>query len=72
MILTNRHSFFALLTFFIGSFNVFFYETFVVVTLKEMGLDEDKTNYLLAGMVVTYLPMCCILPRCCETFPRKI
>jgi hypothetical protein len=37
-----------------------------------MGLGADKTSYLIGGMVVTYLPMCMILPRFCETFPRKL
>ena len=72
MIITNRHSFFAFLAFFFGTFNVFFWETFIVITLNDMGLSADKTNYLLLGMVVTYLPMCMILPRFCETFPRKL
>ena len=42
------------------------------VTLNNMGLEPDKINYLMIGMVVAYLPMCFIYPRCCTTFPRKL
>ena len=72
MIITNRHSFFAFAALFLGTFNVFFWQTFMVITLNDMGLSADKTVYLISGMVVTYLPMCMILPRFCETFPRKL
>jgi hypothetical protein len=37
-----------------------------------MGLATDKINYLMIGMVVAYLPMCVLYPRCFAFFPRKL
>ena len=42
------------------------------VTLNDMGLEPDKINYLMISMVVAYLPMCFIYPRCCTKLPRKL
>jgi len=44
----------------------------MALTLNDMGLEPDKINYLLIGMVVTYLPMCLIYPKCCTKIPRKL
>ena len=44
----------------------------MAIRLNAMGLEPDKINYLLIGMVVTYLPMCLIYPKFCTKIPRKL
>ena len=44
----------------------------MAVTLNSMGLDPDKINYLLIGMVATYLPMCLLYLKFFSHIPRKL
>ena len=48
-ILTNKHSFFALLTCFVGLFDLVFFEGFVADTLSKMGLADEHVAYIFAS-----------------------
>ena len=49
ILLTNKHSFFALSTCFVGLFDLVFFEGFVADTLAKMGLNEANVAYVFAS-----------------------
>lgn len=70
-ILTNRHSFFAVLTCLFGTFNIAFWTGFIAITLTDIGLTDSQVGYVFALMSFTYLISCLLLPCTCEHSPRK-
>lgn len=70
-LLSNRHSAFAVLTSFIGTFNIAFWTGFIATTLTEVGLTESEVGYVFALMSFSYLVSCLLLPCTCESSPRK-
>ena len=47
MILGNKHTFFALMICFVGTFNITFFQTFLSTELTDLGFDEDNVGYVL-------------------------
>jgi predicted MFS family arabinose efflux permease len=76
-LLMNKHSFFAILIAFLGTFNIMYYKVFMVLVLtsedEEMGygLEEETAGYLISIPAFTYLTGCLLLPYTCEHSPRK-
>ena len=73
--LTNRHSAFAILTAFIGTFNIMFYKVFMVVefTLKarEEPIKERDAGPIISIPAFFYVFGSLALPYTCEHSPRK-
>lgn len=71
--LSNKSVAFALTTCFFGTFNLVFFYGYIATELADLGLPESDVGYVMALQNVTYLPMCLILPRFCESaFPKKL
>ena len=68
----NRHAVFAILTCFVGTFNIVFFQGFIPNTLEDLGLDESYVGYVYGSQSVTYLLACILLPYTCEESPRKL
>lgn len=71
--LCNKSVFFSLLVCFFGTFNLVFMMGYISVEMVDLGLDENNVGYIMSLQNLTYLPMCLILPRFCESsFPKKL
>lgn len=73
-ILSHKHSMFALMTCFVGTFNIVFWTAFIATALtgETYGLDDDKVGYVFGSGAFTYLAACLLLPYTCEGSPRKL
>ena len=70
-LMTNKHSFFAMMTSFVGTFNIAFWTGFISTTLVDEGLSDSEVGYVFALMSFAYLVSCLLIPCTCETSPRK-
>jgi predicted MFS family arabinose efflux permease len=72
-VLTNRHSFFAILVAFVGTTDLMFFKIFYVLELEhKYGYGESVAGYLLASTSLIYLVFCLLLPYTCANTPRKV
>lgn len=74
-LLTNKHSAFAIMVAFLGTFNIMYYKVFMVLVLtdenRETSIDEDHAGYIISIPAFFYLFGCLMLPYTCEHSPRK-
>ena len=70
---TNRHSAFAIVVAFLGTFNIMYYKVFMVLVLTEgeASLEEEEAGYVISIPAFFYLFGCLALPYTCEHSPRK-
>jgi MFS family permease len=71
-LLSNKHSAFALLICFVGTFNVTFYQSFICPELVKLGFSVSDSGYIMSANSITYLIACLIFPYLCEQSPRKL
>jgi predicted MFS family arabinose efflux permease len=72
-VITNKHSFFALLYILIGSFNIHFYIVYIGPYLtNKLGLEEQYLGYVLGISSLVYMITTLLLPYTCESLPRKL
>ena len=62
LILTNRHSFFALFMCLVVSVNVTFFYGFLTPELVKLGLSENQAGYAISVLSFFYLFGCILLP----------
>jgi len=65
-LLSNKHSFFALLTCFVGTFNITFYQSFISPELVKLGFSVSDAGYIMSANSITYLIACLLFPYLCE------
>ena len=71
-ILTNKHSNFALLTCFLGTFVIVFYAGFLGDQLIALKFNENLVGFVFGSQCVVYLAACLAYPYVFEHWPRKI
>jgi predicted MFS family arabinose efflux permease len=71
LILTNRHSFFALTTCFVGIFNITFFQGFLTTELTKLDLEDSQAGFMISTISFFYLFGCILLPYTCAKSPRK-
>lgn len=74
-LLTNRHSCFAIMVAFVGTFNIMYFKEFMVEDLTDEGRDvhieEHQASYVISIPAIFYLIGCLLLPYTCEHTARK-
>jgi MFS family permease len=68
--LTNRHSFFAIMIAFIGTFDQMFFKGFLSLELEELDM-EQYSGLIMSLPAFFYLGSALLLPYTCEQTSRK-
>ena len=72
---TNRHSCFAIIVAFVGTFNIMYFKEFMVEDLtdegREVHIEEHQGSYIISIPAIFYLIGCLLLPYTCEHTARK-
>jgi MFS family permease len=68
--ITNKHSFFAIMIALIGTFDIMFFKGFLSVDLEKKGF-VDNAGLIMALPAFVYLVACLLLPYTCEHSSRK-
>ena len=72
-LMKDRSVMFALLTCFMGTFNLTFWSSWLAKDMADnMGFDQDYFGYVLATQSVIYLFGALLLPYTCESSPRRL
>jgi len=62
---------FAVLTMFVGTFNIQFFTAWLENDVKDHGWKESYTGYIMASQSLVYLAGCLLLPYTCESAARR-
>lgn len=72
-LMKDRHVFFALLTMFLGTFNLTFWNSWLSKSMVDnLEFNEDNFGYVLGSTSIVYLTGALLLPYTCEAAPRKL
>ena len=67
---TNRHSFFAIMIAFIGTFDIMFFKGFLSLELEDLDM-EEYAGLIMSLPAFVYLGAALLLPYTCEQTSRK-
>lgn len=72
---TNRHSCFAIIVAFVGTFNIMYFKEFISEDLtdenREVHIEDYQASYVISIAAIFYLFGCLLLPCTCEHTARK-
>jgi len=68
----NKEVAFALMSCFLGTFNIVFWSAWISTDLGALGFPVDDVGYVIGSQSVVYLIGCLLLPYTCESSPRRL
>lgn len=69
--LSSKDVVMSMMTCFLGTFNVTFFEGWITTELDNRDLSESATGYVIGGMSFVYLTVCLLFPYTCTKLPRR-